>query len=305
MNRLIIPIEPLKRIESWLETAIGYEPVMFEEEFTEISNRLESEEETELYLNLTYKDNPALTGDFHNDALLIGKNLVIPIYPISDNKFTISQEEIKVIFDKHITSPNTQDEDAYFALLMLSAIYYKHKATTGFFGFEPGSPFEKPNPAKVRKEMLELYILFNEESKTNKKTIDIAYNNNSILLRNSENWFTDMMQSYFKEHLVINNAEQAKRELANFDPNYTDSKGKKPDTVYNSLLISVYNLIKNTSIKSDKALSDKEANFILDYLKYIGAIEEEGKRDDILNLRASIKNLQNFFSQWWNPALFS
>jgi len=235
MNKLVIPIQALKCIESWLRTAIGYDPLMFEEEFTEITNRLESGEESELYL--TYKDNLILTGNFHEDALAIGKNLVIPIYPISSSTFTINQKELKAIWDKHIILATEQDNDVYFGLLILSAIYYKHTATKGFFGFEPSSVLELPSSANKRKEMLELYILFNDKTKTNRKTIEVKFNNDSVLLRNQDNWFTDMMNIYFDKYLHLNEIEQAKRELANYDPNYTETKGRKADLVYNTLLI--------------------------------------------------------------------
>ncbi|NDV84587.1 hypothetical protein [Bacteroides sp. 51] len=309
-NQFVIPLEILQRIESWLITDIGYDRPMFEEEFAEITYRLDSEEESELYLNLTYEDEPELKGNIYEDAFTIGKNLVIPIYPISKDPLKISKElliinvgELKDIWNKHIKSPSGQDKDVYYALLILSAIYWKHKATKGFFGLAPGSDFEVLSSSEKREEMLRLYILFNEENKNNKKTIEVRYKNKSEALRNQDGWFTDMMNQYFSKHLIVEDVEDAKIQLSDFDVNYTTSKGRKADITYNSLLISTYNLIKRSSLVSTKGLSNDEAEFIIEYLEYLKIDKDSG----IEELRAYInyllknKNVIQWYNSYFSP----
>ena len=48
--------------------------------------------------------------------------------------------------------------------------------------------------------------------------------------------------------------------------------------------------------------NNKQAEFLLRYLKYLGLIEEDSSKDDIINLRATVSNLKKYslVFNWWS-----
>lgn len=320
-KRIIIPIDVYKRIEPWLIKELRYDRDMLDREFNGmIDTYLDSED---------YPQKGEIpTGDFDtivDFALKVSDNIVFDFtgwYTLNSKTpfMRFSIEDIAKIWDEHIKkNPNytEADIDIYYSILFLTGLYLKHKATKGMFDFEYGSSTEKPiknnekmrpeNNEKVRLEMLEVYKLFHADKQTNNRTIRIDYKGDTLRIKNTENWFITMLNDHFKDYLHVNGYEGADRELAGFDPYYTSNKkGRKADTPFLMVTISLYQLLKHLSF-SDKGLTNDEGRFILDYLILLDVIEEETQKDDILNLRATINNLlkKSYTPQWWNEIIFT
>ena len=68
-----------------------------------------------------------------------------------------------------------------------------------------------------------------------------------------------------------------------------------------SLLLSAYNLIHRTSLKTDKVvLNDQEALFLLEFFNYLG-LDKQKKEMDIVYMRALLSHYQAEKAQinWW------
>lgn len=318
MNQIVIPIESLRRIDSWLPKAIGFTADMFMEDIEEILYRYEDKlnfpKDYSLYIvkdKSIYKKECPSDNDFdtrYKFALEVGNNLIIKLpYKRKDKKgkwedaITQSEEEIYDIWNNHIKSPTEKDEDIYNALLILTAIYYKHINTTGFFEFEFSAANEIPSSLKKRREMLELYLYFFDKKQSEENIKILHGNKKGLELDNEEGWFTDMMNLYFSKYLHVNGVDDVKKELANYPINYSTSRGPKTDITSNNIIMGAYRLIKNTSLASKKDLSNEEAEFILDYIEYLNV----NKRLGIEDLRALITTLKpnTYTIQWYNPAL--
>lgn len=313
-KKIIIPIDVYKRIELWLFEDVRYDRNMLNEEFTDIINNYMDSED------YPSKGEPPSDTDFEattDFALQVTDNIVMDFtdWMNPDFKTPFMQFDIKdisAIWNKRIRNdcPNYMeaDNDIYYAVLFFTGIWLKHKATKGMFGLDYSAPMEKaiPNKDKVRPEMLEVYKLFHADKLTNNRTVELRYKGDTLKIKNTDNWFTTMLDYYFKDYLQVNGYEDADRELTDFDPYYTpNKKGRKADVSFLMVTITLYRLLKHLSF-SDKGLTNDEGFFILDYLKLLDIIEEGSSKDDILNLRSTINNLLNkhYTPQWWNGIIF-
>ncbi|MDL2208857.1 hypothetical protein LJB97_04460, partial [Parabacteroides sp. OttesenSCG-928-O15] len=109
----------------------------------------------------------------------------------------------------------------------------------------------------------------------------------------------------FDKYLIVDSVEIAKEEYETYYNTKGGKKGrKKISKICDWMLMSTYKLMKNHASFSDKTkiLTDNEAKFLLGYLKYLGLIEEDSKRDDVLNIRATVNNLRKYTLDfdWWN-----
>lgn len=309
MKKIVIPTDIYKHIEPWLTEDIKYDHNMLDKEFNNIIDTYIDSEE--------YPSKGEIpTSDFDSIvkfALQVSDNIVfdftdwyIPNSKTPFMKFDI--EDISDIWNRYIKKhPNytEADEDIYYSILFLTGIWLKYKATKGMFDYDYDSPTEKPlpNTGKIRPEMLEVYRLLHSDKQTNSQLVTLTYKQDSITIKNTDNWFITALDCFFKDYLHVNGYEGADRELAGFDPNYTpnNKKGRKADTAFLMVTISLYRLLKHLPF-SDKGLTNDEGYFILDYLKLLDVIDEGGAKDDILNLRATINNLlkKSYTPQWWN-----
>ena len=326
-NRIIISIESIARIESWLKEDIAFQKFIFTEELKFIAELFDSEEEMdtsedeiELILkhrkyNYKCKNSPDNPMEL---AFEVGKNLIFDFSEVYDSNtkedlFNIETDNLRSLWEKHITCQNSKAQDVYTATLLLVCIYTKFKITNGFMDFYPIATNEIPisklcpninytTQRKIRKEMIELFLLTNSSPKTRREKIRIAYRDCNIEINNTENWFNKALQVFFDSYLHTT-IERSKIELADYNINYTEKKGRKPNKEYNNVVIGLYNLLKRLPETKSAGLSDNEANFILGYLMELNIINEQDEKNDIINLRANINILvaKKYSPNWWNP----
>lgn len=144
--------------------------------------------------------------------------------------------------------------------------------------------------------------MFHEKKKTKNNTITIEYNKQKIELTNDDNWFLNMITPYLDKYLGIPSLEEAEAEL-NKDYPTTGKRGRKRENaILDTVTLSIYNLLRHSSFAAKgKGLTDNEGKFILSLLVYLRLIDEDSSKNDILNLRATIRNLQKYEVRpnWW------
>ena len=197
-----------------------------------------------------------------------------------------------------------QDQDIFNGILLIVAIYYKYTQTNGYFDFGDyvAAPEQIQYTYSVRPDMLNLYKMFHEKKKTKNNTITIEYNKQKIELTNDDNWFLNMITPYLDKYLGIPSLEEAEAEL-NKDYPTTGKRGRKRENaILDTVTLSIYNLLRHSSFAAKgKGLTDNEGKFILSLLVYLRLIDEDSSKNDILNLRATIRNLQKYEVRpnWW------
>jgi len=311
-KKILIPMDIYKEIYPWLIEDTGYKPVMFCMEF---HNMVEDYE----YNLECLKEEELLTSNqfdiLYNHALKVCNYLIFDLvywrelYDMSPF-INLKLKQLQDSWNQHIKTHlhfQKNDENVYFSFIFLTGLYIKYKITQGLFDISCPSTMnvDLENKEIIRIEILELYKFLRTEIKdTQKNMVEIRYNGKKLLIKNTENWFTQTIS----RHLDFSVSEKD----ATIAPSNNNSyyrpgrKGRKPDVSYLTLVISAYRLIKRLSF-SNKGLTNVEGYFILDFLKFLNAIEEGSKKDDILNLRATIKNLlnKNYEPEWFDDVLLS
>lgn len=312
-KKILIPMDIYKEIYPWLIEDTGYEPVMFCMEFNNMV------EDYEYNLECLKEKELLETNQFdilYNHALKVCDYLIFDLeywqelYGM-DPFINLKLKQLQDSWNQHIKTHllfQKNDEKVYFSFIFLTGLYIKYKITQGLFDIL--CPFtmnvDLENKEIIRIEVLELYkFLRSTEIKDSRKNmVEIRYNGKKLLIKNTENWFTRKIC----HDLDFSVSEKDTAIVSSNNNSYYCSgrKGRKPDASYLTLVISAYRLIKRLSF-SNEGLTNVEGYFILDFLKYLNVIEEGSKKDDILNLRATIKNLLNkkYKPEWFDDILLN
>ncbi len=312
MEYQIIPISSLKRIESWLTDETGFSLSMLHNELDYISDvyllgKQFPVEVQDLYLSIKKEEqdipdpNRGTDEDKYKFSLTVGKNLVL-------ESGDFEADYILNLWNLYDTNEDSaceeQDQDVFNGILLIVAIYYKYTQTNGYFDFGDyvADPEQIQYTYSVRPDMLNLYKMFHEKKKTKNNTITIEYNKQKIELTNDDNWFLNMITPYLDKYLGIPSLEEAEAEL-NKDYPTTGKRGRKRENaILDTVTLSIYNLLRHSSFAAKgKGLTDNEGKFILSLLVYLRLIDEDSSKNDILNLRATIRNLQKYEVRpnWW------
>ena len=312
MEYQIIPISSLKRIESWLTDETGFSLSMLHSELDYISDvyllgKQFPVEIQDLYLSIKKEEqdipypNRGTDEDKYKFSLTVGKNLVL-------ESGDFEADYILNLWNLYDTNEDSaceeQDQDIFNGILLIVAIYYKYTQTNGYFdlGDYVAAPEQIQYTYSVRPDMLNLYKMFHEKKKTKNNTITIEYNKQKIELTNDDNWFLNMITPYLDKYLGIPSLEEAEAEL-NKDYPTTGKRGRKRENaILDTVTLSIYNLLRHSSFAAKgKGLTDNEGKFILSLLVYLRLIDEDSSKNDILNLRATIRNLQKYEVRpnWW------
>lgn len=315
MKQLIIPIASFKRIESWLTDEAGFERSMLHSELDYMSDVYllpkSFADVQDLYLSIKKEEqnipypNRGTDNDKYEFSLTVGKNLVLECGDFD-------AEHILNLWNLYYTNEDPayeqKDQDVFNGILLIVAIYYKYTQTCGYFDFGDyiADPEQVQYTYSVRPDMLRLYKMFHEKKKTKNNTITIEYNKQKIELENEENWFLNMISPYLDKYLGIPSLEEAEKELNKDYPSIGRRGRKRENAILDTAILSVYNLLRHSSFAAKgKGLTDNEGNFILELMKYLGMLDEDSPKNDILNLRATIRNLQKneIRPNWWNIPL--
>lgn len=317
MEYQIIPIELFKRIEPWLINDIHFDRMLIDKELDLISDiyllgdKKFPEETQNIFLSIKRNEkeipypNLGTDEEKHEFSLTVGKNLVL-------DSGTWNTDNIINLWNEHNRDENPEyqqiDQDVLYGILLVIALYYKHQQTNGLFDFEDFiiNQEQMAYTYSIRPDMLRLYKLFHDKKKSKKNTITIEYNKQKIELTNDDEWFLNMITPYLDKYLGVPNLEEVTEELEKDYPTLGTRGRKKQSTIFDTVLLSIYNLLRHSSFAiKDKGLTNNEGEFILDVLKYLELIEEDSPKDDILNLRATIRNLQKYGVQpeWWKTVM--
>lgn len=145
--------------------------------------------------------------------------------------------------------------------------------------------------------------MFHEKKHIKSNAIRIEYNNEVITLDNFDNWFMNMISPYLEKYLGISSLEEAQKELEEDYPTKGKKGRKKNSLVADWLLWQTSQLLQHSSFaEANVQVNKSQAAFLLNYLKYLGLIEEDSQKDDMLNLRATLNNLKKNTPKfnWWS-----
>lgn len=312
MEYQIIPISTIKRIESCLNDEVGFSRSMFHNELDYISdvyllgNKFSTEVQ-DLYLSIKKQEqeipypNLGTDEDKYEFSMTVGKNLVLE----SGN---FKAEYIKDIWNTYNNNEDQayeqQDQDVFYGILLVVSIYYKYTQTNGYFDFEDyiADPEQIKYSYSVRPDMLRLYKMFHKKKKAESTAITIEYKKQKIELTNDHDWFVNMITPYLDKYLGVSSLEEAEDELSKDYPSIGKRGRKRENAILDTVTLSIYNLLRHSSFAAKgKGLTDNEGNFILELLKYLNLIGEDSSKNDVLNLRATIRNLQKIEVRpnWW------
>ncbi len=312
MEYQIIPIESIKRIETWLKDETGFSRSMLHNELDYISDVYllpkQFAEVQDLYLSIRKEEqnipypNRGTDEERYEFSMTVGKNLIL-------ESGSYQTEYIETLWNTYNTNEDEtctqQDLDIFYGILLIVCIYHKYKQTCGYFDFGDyiADPVQVQYTYSVRPDMLRLYRMFHEKKKTKHDTVTIEYNKQKIELSNDDNWFLQMITPYLEKYLGVASLEEAETELEKDYPSIGKRGRKRENAILDTVTLSVYNLLRHSSFAiKGKGLTDNEGNFILELLKYLEILDEDSPKNDILNLRATIRNLQKYGVRpnWWN-----
>lgn len=312
MEYQIIPISTIKRIEPWLNNEVGFSRSMFHNELDYISdiyllgNRFSTEIQ-DLHLSIKKEEQEIPYPNFGTDeekyefSMTIGKNLVLE----SGN---FKSEDILEQWNAYNTNENQayeqNDQDIFYGILLIISIYYKYTQTNGCFDFEDYiiDPTQIRYSYSIRPDMLNLYKIFHGKKKTKNNTVTIEYNKQKIELTNDDSWFLNMITPYLDKYLGVSTLEESETELEKDYPSVGKRGRKRENAILDTVTLSIYNLLRHSSFAAKgKGLADNEGKFILGLLNYLKLIDEDSPKNDVLNLRATIRNLQKneVHPNWW------
>ncbi len=306
-NNIIIPCQVLKRITPLLEECIRYEHIMFHNEFeyleavflvgkvTDDAEKLKegapyylTEEEMNFFLRERIQEGfiPRYKK-VYSHVLRVGNNLTLPI---------MSSQKLPPLsiakFDKIWDSYNLPHDNYYYAFLVLIAVYAKYICTYAAFDFDVYSP------CSIRMEKLKLLQLLWKTPDYGLPSIKISYNSKTITLDNDCGWLKKMLYADLGGNMDIKDIEQELKEKYTFK----SKTGRRKKKGQCNLLLSAYNLIHRTVLKTDEVLlNDQEALFLLDFFHYLN-LDKEKKEMDIVYMRALLSHYQAEKSiiDWWD-----
>lgn len=317
-NVILYPIPTLKKTEPILKDYYGFECSMLNNNLLNVydiyANNFgqysKKEEETYLLEPPKHKSKKEIQQNLlsseainldeqYKCTLNVGKNILL-------NLGYYTAEAIAEIYFKYMDDNECTENDIniFYSLIMMAAVYYKHSRTKGLFDFEEPlvNDMQMDYSYKVRPDLLKLYEMFHAESKVKSKSIRIEYKNEVISLDNFDNWFTNMITPYLDKYLGVQNIQEAQAELEKDYPEKKQKGRKKTNNIADIMLMGTYKLIQSSSFAEEgKSLTNKQAEFLLEYLKYLGLIEPDSSKDDTLNLRATVNNLKKYtlHFNWW------
>ena len=293
MEYQIIPINTIKRIESWLNSEVGFSRSMFHNELDYISdvyllgNKFPMEIQ-DLYLSIKKEEqeipypNCGTDEDKYEFSMTVGQNLVLE----SGN---FKAEYIETLWNTYNKNEDEvyeqQDQDVFYAILLIVSIYYKCTQTNGYFDFEDyiADPTQLKYSYSVRPDMLRLYKMFHEKKKTKSNIVTIEYNKQKIELTNDDSWFLNMITPYLDKYLGVSTLEEAETELDKDYPSIGKRGRKRENAILDTITLSIYNLLRHSSFAAKgKGLTDNEGNFILGLLKYLKLIDEDSPKNDMI-----------------------
>ncbi len=317
-NIILFSLPLLKKIEPLLKECYGFERPMlshglltvysaYAENYGQFSKK---EEETFLLeppihkpLSDLRKPSTSHTIDLdaqYECAFNVGNKMLLNL-----GSYTI--DDIAELVDKYLEESTTtkKDIDILFCLILMAGVYYKHQWTNGLFDFRDFlvNDMQMNYTYRVRPDFLKLYEMFHSEKKIKSNSIRIEYNNEVINLENFDNWFLNMVTPYLDKYLGVKSLEEVQTELQHDYPDKKQKGRKKVNNIADIMLMGTYNIIQYSSMAEEgKSLTNKQAEFLLDYLKYLGVIEPDSNKDDTLNLRATINNLKKYTLDfnWWS-----
>lgn len=310
MAYINFPIEILKKIEPLLEGYFSYERSMFHLEFEEIhniyiQNGKYSKEQEETYLTVpsfkqSYIETALNTEKMYETVMQVGKAIVLDMGDYDFNK--IFQMYFDFVNEETITET---DVDIAYSLVMVAALYYKYVMTDGFFDFRDFlvNDLQSIYNTFVRPDLLKLYEMFHEKKHIKSNAIRIEYNNEVITLDNFDNWFMNMITPYLDKYLGISSLEEVQKELEEDYPTKGKKGRKKNSLVADWILWQTSQLLQHSSFAdANVQINKSQAAFLLDYMKYLGLIEEDSLKNDALNLRATLNNLKKNPPKfnWWS-----
>lgn len=310
MAQINFPVVVLKRIEPLLKENYNYERSMLHSSFETIhdiyiQNGYFSKELEEIYLSVPsfkqdYFETSLNTEKMYDCVMNVAKAIVLNLGDYDPD--VIRQIYFDYVDEETLTA---NDWNISYSLVVIAAIYYKYVTTDGFFDFKDLllNSMQDVYSTLVRPDFLKLYELFHLKKQIKSDTIRIEYNNEVITLDNFDNWFTNMITPYLDKYLGVSSLEEVQTELDTDYPNKRKKGRKRTNQVADAMLIGTCNLLQHSSFADPKvSINKNQAECLLRFLKYLGLIEEDSQKDDILNLRATVNNLKKNppTFNWWS-----
>lgn len=310
MAYINFPIELLKKIEPLLKEYFSYERSMLHREFEfihniYIQNGKYSKEQEETYLTVpsfkrSYFETALNTEKMYETVLGVGKNIPLNMGDYDFNK--ILQMYFDFVDEETVTET---DVNIAYSLIIVTAIYHKYVNSDGFFDFRDFlvNDLQAVYNTFVRPDLLKLYEMFHEKKHIKSNAIRIEYNNEVITLDNFDNWFMNMITPYLDKYLGVSSLEEAQKELEEDYPTKGRKGRKKNSLVADWILWQTSQLLQLSSFaEANVQINKSQSAFLLDYMKYLGLIEEDSQKDDTLNLRATLNNLKKNTPKfdWWS-----
>lgn len=190
------------------------------------------------------------------------------------------------------------DDDVVNILLWMAAICEKYTRNSFVRPDDIENSYESLAYAKsVRPEMLRLYEFLQTCKPSN---LQIKSPNGSVLIPNSEAWFTTLLKDFLDIYLGVNDLEEAQNELKF---TYGKKSGRKfDDPAFNIMTMGTFNMLQHSSIASIKTgtITNQQCEFILEYLETIGCFKNDDRKNDMNYIRSaiSIMKKQNFTPKW-------
>lgn len=142
----------------------------------------------------------------------------------------------------------------------------------------------------VREDLLNLYIWLKDPQTKLEQKLALKHMTGSIKIKNSFGWFTrNLLTKYLDEYLPdIKTIEEAKTELLTYKKN---SGRPTDDFRVNVITYGIYRMFNDLK-KMNSPQSDSLCEFIIEYLKFIGILDEDTKVDNQW-VRAQIKYISS------------
>lgn len=207
------------------------------------------------------------------------------------NDFNERIEAIINLCNQNIVSEETREE-AIYILVFMSAIFNRNINNIYIDReFEYVKSDIARNTDVVRPDLLRLLIALNKQKHKYDTPIKICFKTDSPhIIRNKENWFSDMLNDYIKQKLGDITVEEAEKELDFF---YSDEKGRKSDNPYlNYIINGTYNFINH--ISPSEKVTVVQCRFLLEYLKIIGLVKDSDNLSDINTLQSTVRSLLSY-----------
>ncbi len=295
MRYIVIPVEAIKKYKKEYKKCIGFESTVFVPECNHIINVYCAQDDKEEWSD-EYKKFIAIpplseeripftrSDEAFEFALKIAKRMFV--YFDRENL-----NELWGLWEKHHIEDN---EFLKVGMLLLIDIYEKYKEEPDF-GWNDylNEMIGLDYTYGIRYELLKLYCYLHKQSSGGKVTIQLD-GGEKLVLDNTGNWFNTMSMQYLNKRLDVSDMNEALQELQD---DYSRKKGRKQESPeFDIILMGCYNLLRHAGvIPPDVLLTDKAANIIIDFLKYLGFISNDvldDKKDDVMYIRAKVRYLR-------------